>query len=97
LAIARALLKDSPILILDEPTANLDPVTEKRVLDTLFDLMHGRTALLVTHRLVGLESMDEILVLDHGQVVERGVHAQLLKQGGLYRRMWELQNRILEQ
>jgi ATP-binding cassette subfamily C protein CydC len=97
LAIARTLLKDSPILILDEPTANLDPVTEKRVLDTLFDLMQGRTALLVTHRLIGLENMDEILVLDHGQVVERGVHTQLLKQGGLYRRMWELQNRILEQ
>ncbi len=97
LAIARTLLKGSPILILDEPTANLDPITEKRVLDTLFDLMQGRTALLVTHRLVGLESMDEILVLDHGQVVERGVHAQLLEQGGLYRHMWELQNRILEQ
>ncbi len=95
LAIARALLKDAPILILDEPTANLDPITEKQVLDTLFGIMHGRTSLLITHRLVGLENVDEILVLDHGRIVERGRHDDLLKNEGMYRRLWDLQNRVL--
>lgn len=94
LAIARALLKDAPILILDEPTANLDPLTEKEVLATLFETMRGKTSLLITHRLVGLENVDEILVMDVGQIVERGTHAELLKQGGLYRHLWDLQNQI---
>ena len=96
LAIARALLKDAPILILDEPTANLDPLTEKDVLDTLFGVMKNKTTLLITHRLVGLERMDEILVMDSGQIVERGIHSDLLAQDGLYRRLWDLQNRILQ-
>lgn len=94
LAIARAVIKDAPILILDEPTANLDTVTERAVLESLFQLMRGKTCLLITHRLVGLEHMQEILVLDHGGLVERGSHALLLTQGGTYRRLWDLQNRI---
>jgi ATP-binding cassette, subfamily C, bacterial CydC len=96
LAIARALLKNAPILVLDEPTANLDPLTEKEVLDTLFGLMENRTVLLITHRLVGLENMDEILVMDEGRLVERGTHSSLLAQAGLYRRLWDLQNRIIQ-
>ena len=95
LAIARALLKDAPILILDEPTANLDPETEKRVLDTLFEIMQGKTSLLITHRLVGLEHVDEILVMDSGRIVERGTHGELLRQKRLYRRLWDVQNQIL--
>ncbi len=95
LAIARAILKDAPILILDEPTANLDPLTEKQVLETLFGLMRKKTSLLITHRLVGLENVDEILVMDHGQIVERGAQKNLLAQNGLFRRLWDLQNRIL--
>jgi ATP-binding cassette subfamily C protein CydCD len=95
LAIARALLKDSPILLLDEPTANLDLFTEKTVLETLWNVMKLRTTLMITHRLVGLEHFDEVLVLDRGRIVERGIHAVLLKQNGLYRKMWDLQNRIL--
>ncbi len=95
LAVARALLKDAPILILDEPTANLDPLTEKAVLDTLFGIMRRKTSLLITHRLIGLENVDEILVLDHGRIVERGAHAELLKREGVYRRLWDLQNRML--
>ena len=79
LAIARALLKDAPILLLDEPTANLDPLTERRFLDTLFSLTDARSLLLITHRLVGLEAMQEILVLDHGRILERGTHAGLLR------------------
>ena len=95
LAVARMLLKDAPILISDEPTANLDPVTELQVLNSLFAAGQGKTSLLITHRLVGLEELDEVLVLDHGQLVERGTHSSLLEQKGLYRRLWDLQNRIL--
>jgi ATP-binding cassette subfamily C protein CydC len=89
-------LKEAPILILDEPTANLDPVTEKDVLETLLGVMKNKTTLLITHRLVGLERMDGILVMEGGQVVERGVHSDLLAQDGLYRHLWDLQNRILQ-
>ena len=95
LAIARALLKNAPILVFDEPTANLDALTERQVLDTLFETMRGRTCLLITHRLLGLENMNEILVMDQGRIVERGSHAELLSQPGLYRRLFELQNQIL--
>ena len=95
LAIARALLKDAPILIFDEPTANLDLLTEKDVLATLFEKMRGKTSLLITHRLVGLENVDEILVMDDGQIVEQGTQEALLEKGGLYRRLWDLQNQIL--
>jgi len=95
LAIARALLKNAPILILDEPTANLDPVTEKQVLETLFEAMHGKTCLLITHRLIGLEKMDKILVMNEGTIVEQGRHHELLSQAGLYKQLWDLQNQIL--
>ncbi len=96
LAIARVLIKDAPILVLDEPTANLDPLTEKQVLETLYALMKRKTSLLITHRLVGLENVDEILVMDHGRIVERGTHTELLESEGVYRRLWDLQNRILQ-
>jgi thiol reductant ABC exporter CydC subunit len=95
LAIARAILKDAPILILDEPTANLDALTEREVLDALQTVMAGRTSLVITHRLVGLEAAGEILVLRAGRIVERGRHHELLQMGGLYRRMWHLQNEML--
>jgi ATP-binding cassette, subfamily C, bacterial CydCD len=96
LAIARVLIKDAPILILDEPTANLDSLTEKEVLDTLFDLMKQKTSLLITHRLIGLEKVDQILVMDHGRIVERGTHAELTQKQGLYHHLLDLQNRMLD-
>ncbi len=96
LALARLLLKDSPLLVLDEPTADLDPQTERLVLAALSgDRTPGRSLLLLTHRLVGLDAMDEILVLRRGCIVERGTHVELLHRGGIYRRMWELQNGFL--
>ncbi|HEX7621398.1 MAG TPA: thiol reductant ABC exporter subunit CydC, partial [Anaerolineales bacterium] len=95
LAVARAFLKNAPIFLLDEPTANLDPLTERHLLDMLFTLTRDRSLLLITHRLVGLENMDEILVLDRGRMLERGSHADLLVLGGLYRRLWDSQNRFL--
>ncbi len=95
LAIARLLLKDAPILLLDEPTANLDTLTERRILDTLFSLVDGHSLLLITHRLVGLQQMDEILVMDNGRICERGTQVELVMHSGLYRRLWDLQNRVL--
>ena len=91
LTIARALLKHAPILICDEPTANLDPLTEKQVLATLFDVLKRKTAVIITHRRVGLENFDTILVMDKSQIVERGSHRELLAQNRLYRRLWDLQ------
>jgi ATP-binding cassette subfamily C protein CydC len=96
LAIARALIKDAPILILDEPTANLDPLTERQVLETLFKVMKQKTSLLITHRLIGLENVDEIVVMNHGQIIERGTHADLANKDSFYRRLLDLQNRILD-
>ncbi len=99
LAIARAILQDAPLLILDEPTSNLDALTERDVMDALHRLVEGRTALIISHRLVGLEGVDEILVLRAGRVVERGSHLDLMQMGGLYRRMWDLQHqaRVLDE
>jgi ATP-binding cassette subfamily C protein CydC len=96
LGLARAFLKDAPILLLDEPTANLDTLNERRILETLFRTSSGRALLLITHRLVGLENMDEILVLSEGRIVESGTQAELLRRGGLFASMWEVQNRVLE-
>ena len=95
LAVARALLKDAPLLLLDEPTANLDTVTELEVLASVWEAARDRAALLVTHRLVGMEEMHEILVMDAGRIVERGAHEQLHAAGGLYCRMLETQRELL--
>ena len=95
LAVARALLKGAPVLVLDEPTANLDPSTEHRLLTEIYELMCGRATLVVTHRLVHMERMDEIVVLNQGRIVERGAHHQLLEAKGLYKRMVEVQNQML--
>ncbi len=90
LMLARAWLSPSPILLLDEPTEGLDAANERAVIETLAGQRGDRSLLLITHRLAGLEKMDEIIVLDRGRVEERGRHADLLAHaGGLYRRMAE--------
>jgi ATP-binding cassette subfamily C protein CydC len=90
LALARALLADPPVLVLDEPTASLDPDASAAFLETLFGATSGRTVVLVTHDLTALSLMDEILVLDAGTVVQRGTHAELSRRPGLYREMCAL-------
>jgi ATP-binding cassette, subfamily C, bacterial CydC len=95
LAVARALLKGTPLLVLDEPTANLDPITEREVLNATYELMRDHTTLVVTHRLVRMEDMDEILVLDAGRIVERGTHEELVRVGGLYHQMLEVQRDMM--
>ena len=84
ISIARALLKDSPVLILDEATASLDNESERRVQQELATLMQGRTTLVIAHRLSTIEGADRIIVLDQGRIVESGNHRQLLARGGLY-------------
>ncbi len=86
LAIARAFLKNAPVLILDEPTSALDPESEALIKQALTQLLRNRTALIIAHRLSTIEHADEVVVLDHGRVVERGPHRHLLEQNGLYRR-----------
>jgi len=88
--IARAILKDAPVMILDEPTEGLDPETERRVMKTLVTLMEGRTVLLITHRLVGLEAVNEVVMLEQGEIVERGRHADLMEKSPRYRRYHDL-------
>ncbi|MCS2150306.1 heme ABC transporter ATP-binding protein/permease CydC [Scandinavium manionii] len=84
LAIARALLHDAPLMLLDEPTEGLDATTESQILDLLADVMRDKTVLMVTHRLRGLARFEQIIVMDNGQIIEHGNHAELLAQQGRY-------------
>ncbi|MFL5536570.1 MAG: ABC transporter ATP-binding protein [Gemmatimonadales bacterium] len=93
IAIARALLRDPPILILDEATSALDTESERLVQQAIERLMHHRTVLVIAHRLATVRNADEIVVLDAGRVVQRGSHEELLQTGGLYRRLYDLQFR----
>lgn len=91
IAIARAMLKDAPILILDEATSALDSVTEKYIQEGLNLLMKGRTTIIIAHRLSTLSAMDRILVFDKGQIIEDGCHEKLLAAGGHYAKLWQMQ------
>ncbi len=91
IAIARALLKNAPILILDEATSSLDSLTERVIQRTLDEAMRGKTVVVVAHRLSTIAHLDRILVFDGGRIVESGSHAQLLARGGLYHRLWTRQ------
>jgi ATP-binding cassette subfamily C protein CydC len=95
LALARAFLKDAPLLILDEATANLDALTEQDILRAIHALRQGRTTLIITHRLTGLAMVDEIIVLEQGRVKERGTHQDLLQAESLYWKLCQSQHQFL--
>jgi ATP-binding cassette subfamily B protein len=96
-AIARALLKDPRILIFDEATSALDSKSEKAIQAELDRIAEGRTTLVIAHRLSTVMDADQILVLDHGRIVERGTHRELVEAGGAYAQMWALQQEEAEQ
>jgi ABC-type multidrug transport system fused ATPase/permease subunit len=89
LALARALLADPALLILDEPTAHLDPENRRALTADLLAATTGHATLLITHDLDGLDAVDEIVVLDHGRVAERGNYQQLIRSGGAFQRLWQ--------
>ena len=88
IGIARAFLKNAPILLLDEPTSALDPTTESAIMETIKELMQGRTTLIATHRLATIHNVDLIIVLDHGRMVEQGHGPELVARGGTYAKLY---------
>lgn len=92
IAIARVMLKDAPILLLDEATSALDSEVEAAIQHSLYQLMRGKTVIAIAHRLSTIMAMDRLIVMDDGQVVEQGTHAELLEMDGLYARLWEHQS-----
>ncbi len=91
IAIARAILKDAPILLMDEATSSLDSVTEKSIQDSLIHVMENRTVIVVAHRLSTIAHLDRIVVFNKGKIIEDGSHKQLIKKKGHYKRMWDMQ------
>jgi ATP-binding cassette subfamily B protein len=91
IAIARAVLKNAPIVIMDEATSSLDSVTERHIQESIQDLLQGRTSIVIAHRLSTIAHLDRIVVFHTGQIVEDGTHAELLERDGHYARMWRMQ------
>ena len=92
IGIARAFLKNAPILLLDEPTSALDPRTEAAIMETIKELMRGRTTLIATHRLATIHGLDQIIVLEHGQIVEKGRGPELIARRGIYAKLYSSGN-----
>jgi ATP-binding cassette subfamily B protein len=97
IAIARVVLKDPRILVLDEATSSLDSLSEALIQEALQRVMQGRTSLVIAHRLSTILAADKILVLDQGRLVEEGTHQELLAQGGLYATLYETQFRPVDE
>ncbi|HEV2432215.1 MAG TPA: ATP-binding cassette domain-containing protein, partial [Burkholderiales bacterium] len=92
IAIARALLRNAPILILDEATSALDSEVEAAIQEELLDLMQGKTVIAIAHRLSTIARMERLVVLDNGRIAETGTHDELLRLGGLYEKLWQHQS-----
>ena len=92
IAIARVILKDAPILVLDEATSALDSEVEEVIQSRLTTLMEGKTVIAIAHRLSTIAAMDRLIVVDEGQIIEQGSHAELLAKQGLYAKLWERQS-----
>jgi ATP-binding cassette subfamily B protein len=90
-SIARAFLKDAPIVVLDEITSNVDPVNETNIQKAISELAKNRTVLVIAHHLRTIRTADRILVFDKGELVEQGTHALLFEKGGLYSQLWQAQ------
>mgnify|MGYP001558407092 FL=1 len=86
------MIKNTPILILDEATSSLDSITEKYIQDSFDDLMRGRTTIVIAHRLSTIQKMDRIIVFDKGKMAEEGTHSDLLKKEGYYYKLWQQQS-----
>ena len=93
ISIARAMLKNAPIVILDEATASIDPENEHLIQQALSELTRGKTIITIAHRLATIQNADQILVVDDGRIAEHGTHAELIGQDGLYRRFTEIRER----
>jgi ATP-binding cassette subfamily B protein len=91
LSVARALLYNPPVLVLDEATSSVDPETEHLLQDAVNQLLTGRTSMVIAHRFSTIQRADRVVVLQHGQLVDDGPHAELLRRDGLYRTLWEIQ------
>jgi ATP-binding cassette subfamily C protein CydC len=90
LALARILLRNAPVVILDEPTVGLDPITERTLLKTIFKTLEGKTLIWITHHLTGTEKMDQVLFMENGSIHLKGQHAQLMRESDRYRSLYEL-------
>jgi len=91
ISIARALLKDAPIILLDEVTANVDAENEQLIQTALQELLKNKTVIMIAHKLSTIQNADQILVLENGTISQRGSHVELIAQEGLYRRLWDIQ------
>ena len=96
ISIARAILKNAPILLLDEPTSSLDAKNEVLIQKAISNLVKDKTVVMIAHRLKTIKNADHIIVLDKGSIVEEGKHEELLKNEGLYQKLWNLQNKSKE-